>query len=78
MFGASPLRVKTCSLKEMEEKNEAEAQIEAATSAAEKASTQRWCNLTDTHLALIILCTFLLMCGLIAGGLRWMMGELQL
>jgi len=64
--------VKTCSEKADEESNNGE-QTETAPVEEIKKS-----KLTDTHLALIILSTFLLICGLIAGILRWVMSDLQL
>lgn len=69
---APPLRVKTTSEKAVEERVE----NEQAESVAEDDSQK--CVLTDTHLALIILGTFLLICAVIAGVLRWVMGDLQL
>lgn len=77
VFSTPLLRAKTCSVKEMEELNEAEAAETEAALAAEKAKQQKWCNLTDTNLALIFLGTFLVLCALIAGALRWVMGEFQ-
>ena len=77
VFTTPLLRAKTCSVKEMEELNEAEAAETEAALAAEKAKQQKWCNLTDTNLALIILGTFLVLCALIVGALRWLMGEFQ-
>ena len=69
---SSPLRVKTCSETAEDENNEGE---QAEMSPVEEVKKSK---LTDTHLALIILSTFLLICGLIAGILRWFMSDLQL
>jgi len=71
-FSSPLLRAKTLSEKAMEESVENE---NLETTPQEDTQT---CKLTDTHIALIILSTFLIICALIAGILRWVLNEAQL
>ena len=71
-FSSPLLRAKTLSEKAMEECVESE---NLETAPQEETQT---CKLTDTHIAWIILSTFLIICGLIAGILRWVLSEAQL
>lgn len=68
----APLRVKTSSENAFDESFEGD-QVELTPE-----QEMQGCKLTDTRLALIILITFLIICALIAGLLRWVMGDLQL